>query len=79
MWPISTVLWERRAERLLATRSTIPVILNSFKTITSKKYGQTLWQRNYHDHIIRNENELQRIRQYIIDNPAKWQEDQYFI
>mgnify|MGYP001067715934 CR=1 FL=1 len=62
-----------------ATPTTIPVILNSFKTITSKKYGQTLWQRGYYEHIIRNEIELQRIRQYITENPAKWQEDMYFI
>jgi len=39
----------------------------------------TLWQRYYHEHIIRNENELQRIKQYITNNPAKWQEDKYFV
>jgi REP element-mobilizing transposase RayT len=31
-----------------------------------------VWQRNYHEHVIRNEQALQRIRQYIIDNPARW-------
>ncbi len=61
------------------TPTSLPVMINSFKTITSKNYGQTLWQRNYYEHIIRNEIELQRIRQYIINNPAKWQEDKYFI
>jgi len=34
------------------------------------------WQRNYYEHIIRNEDELSRIRQYIIDNPARWSEDE---
>ena len=34
-----------------------------------------LWQRNYYEHIIRDENELNRIRQYIIDNPEKWEMD----
>ena len=34
-----------------------------------------LWQRNYYEHIIRNQRELNAIRQYIIDNPAKWPED----
>ena len=33
------------------------------------------WQRNYHEHIIRNEDELNRIRQYIVDNPIKWELD----
>jgi hypothetical protein len=37
--------------------------------------GQKIWQRGFYDHIVRNENELYRIRQYIIDNPAKWQHD----
>ena len=33
------------------------------------------WQSRYYDHIIRNENSLNRIRQYIFENPAKWAED----
>ena len=39
---------------------------------------QPVWQRNYHDHIIRNEKSLQDIYRYIIGNPAKWAEDEYF-
>jgi REP element-mobilizing transposase RayT len=39
-------------------------------------FVKTLWQRNYYEHIIRNEDELNRIRQYIIDNPIKWSLDQ---
>jgi putative transposase len=38
--------------------------------------GMSVWQRNYYEHIIRNENELNRIRQYIIDNPFKWDIDE---
>ena len=34
-----------------------------------------LWQRNYYEHIIRNEDELNHFRQYIADNPANWQID----
>jgi len=34
-----------------------------------------LWQRNYWEHIIRNENEYHRISQYIINNPIKWEND----
>ncbi len=37
--------------------------------------GRKLWQRNYWEHIIRNENEYNRIAQYIIDNPKKWAMD----
>ena len=34
-----------------------------------------VWQRNYYEHIIRNEQELNRVRQYIVDNPAQWEWD----
>jgi REP element-mobilizing transposase RayT len=37
--------------------------------------GAPVWQRNYHEHIIRNEDSLNRIRQYILDNPARWSMD----
>jgi putative transposase len=53
-----------------------------FKSITTKRINQTLntsgqsiWQRNYYEHIIRDERELNKIRRYIINNPAKWTYD----
>jgi putative transposase len=36
------------------------------------------WQARYHDHVIRNQDEHERIRAYIRDNPAKWDEDRYY-
>ncbi len=36
-----------------------------------------LWQRNYYEHVIRDERDLERIRQYIADNPVRWHEDGY--
>ena len=38
-------------------------------------FDKRLWQRNYYEHIVRNENELNRIRRYIYDNPLKWDLD----
>lgn len=48
--------------------------MNSAKYINQKTLsaGTFLWQRNYYEHIIRNEAELNRIQKYIISNPAKW-------
>jgi len=37
-----------------------------------------LWQRNYHEHIIRNEQSYQTISNYIINNPTKWNEDKFY-
>ena len=34
-----------------------------------------LWQHNYYEHIVRNEDELDRIREYIQNNPAQWDTD----
>ena len=44
------------------------------------KYNKTnhFFQPNYHDHIIRNEWEYQRITHYILNNPSRWQEDSIF-
>ena len=39
---------------------------------------EKLWQRNYLEHIIRNDKSYQTIAEYIINNPAKWNDDRYF-
>jgi len=38
-----------------------------------------LWQRNYYEHIIRNDDDLNHIRAYIETNPARWQEDSLYL
>ena len=38
--------------------------------------GTPVWQRNYYEHVIRNEAELMAIREYILGNPACWDEDE---
>ncbi|NLL14030.1 MAG: hypothetical protein GX267_11550 [Fibrobacter sp.] len=38
-------------------------------------FSKKLWQRNYWEHIIRNEEELMRIQNYIKNNPSKWEND----
>ena len=57
-------------------------IVGAFKTVSTKRIniiqktpGSALWQRNYYEHIIRSEDELNHFRQYINDNPANWQTD----
>ena len=49
-----------------------------YSEIHDKKY-QTFWQRSFHEHIIRNADEYQRIWKYIDENPQKWAEDCYYI
>jgi len=65
-----------------STVNSIPTIIKLFKSTVTKQInelrgtpGKPVWQRNYFDRIIRDEDELNRIREYIIFNPAKWAED----
>jgi putative transposase len=60
-------------------------IVRQFKTFSAKRVNQInntagtrLWQRNYYEHIIRNENDLLQIREYINNNPYNWENDDYF-
>ncbi|MDQ1283848.1 MAG: REP-associated tyrosine transposase [Patescibacteria group bacterium] len=60
----------------------IPKIVGKFKMLSAREInislnrsGNPLWQRNYYDRIIRNESELNRIREYIQNNPADWERD----
>ena len=40
--------------------------------------GMVVWQRNYYEHIIRNDADLNRIRNYIVNNPLKWADDDLY-
>jgi REP element-mobilizing transposase RayT len=60
----------------------VGAIIGNFKSLTAqrlnnlrRKPGQPVWQRGYYDRIVRNERELNAIRQYIRDNPRRWAED----
>jgi hypothetical protein len=65
------------------TVGSIPTIMRAFKSACTKRIndmrdarGTPVWQRNYYEHVIRDEDDLSRIRQYILDNPARWAEDE---
>ncbi|MCL2408997.1 MAG: transposase [Oscillospiraceae bacterium] len=57
---------------------TISTVVNQMKGYVTKEIGFSLWQKLYHDHIIRDETEYQHIWQYIDENPENWTEDCYF-
>lgn len=44
-----------------------------------KQFEGSLWQGRYHDHIIRTEVDLNRIRDYVVNNPARWREDTFCV
>lgn len=73
------------------TGSPLRKIIQWFKTMTTNEYIRRvkrdgwkpfdgkLWQRNYYEHIIRNEKELNQIREYILHNPLKWELDKEYV
>jgi REP element-mobilizing transposase RayT len=63
----------------------LAIVVRSFKSAASRQINllrQTpatpVWQRNDYEHAVRNEDDVNRIRQYIVDNPARWSEDEYY-
>ena len=61
------------------TNSVIPAFVSTLKRLCNKKAGCNIFQRSYHDHIIRDEADYLIIWNYIDTNPAKWQEDCFYI
>ena len=69
----------------------LPEIVEWFKTMTTNEFirkvksglyppfDRRIWQRDYFEHIIRDEADYQRIWKYIDDNPARWEEDRYYM
>lgn len=60
----------------------LSAIVGAVKSVTSRRVnalrqtpGLSVWQRNYHEHIIRNESDCADIRRYIAANPAQWSQD----
>jgi REP element-mobilizing transposase RayT len=53
-------------------------IIQQFKGSVSKKASFSLWQRSFHDHILRTEDEYAEVWQYIDANPLQWETDTYF-
>jgi len=61
------------------TKAVIPRIVHGMKSVVTKQIGYSIWQRSYHERIIRNPKEYRIKWQYIENNPAKWAEDDCFI
>ena len=57
-------------------------LIGAFKTVTTKQINlaqgtpaQLLWQRNYYEHVIRNDAEWDQVHAYIVNNPSQWASD----
>ena len=71
----------------VAPTLSLPDVVHRLKSLTTARYRREiresgwqpfagrLWQRNYYEHVIRDEDDLNRIRQYIAENPLRWDHD----
>lgn len=63
-------------------KGSLPTIIRSFKSATTRRINKhdwrnriSIWQRNYYEHIILNDDSLNRIRRYIQEDPIQWSTD----
>jgi REP element-mobilizing transposase RayT len=63
-------------------RHGLPEIVRALKTFSARRIneirrtpGASVWQRNYYEHVVRNDDELLCIREYILNNPMRWDND----
>ena len=82
---LEPVLMKRAGLEPAPTCHGLSEFVRQFKTFSAKRInkinktpGIHLWQRNYYEHIIRDENDLNRIREYIANNSLKWEDDKYY-
>jgi len=83
--------FNKHAEQGEHTGSPLRRVIQWFKTMTTNEYinnakqndwrsfSGKLWQRNYYEHVIRSESDLNKIREYIVNNPLHWTTDENYI
>ena len=72
----------RRHSVISPRPGTLPVLVRTYKAAVTTQcrragFSDFAWQRNYYEHIIRDDDDLIRVRQYILDNPLQWELDEY--
>lgn len=60
------------------THGAIPQFVSTLKRFCNKEFGMNIFQRSYHDHIIRNQEDYNRKYEYIEKNPLEWKLDEYY-
>ena len=72
----NTLLNKSKAMR---NKQSMSKVVQQFKGAVTKEIHQSVWQKSFHDRIIRNEKEYSKIYEYIDNNPLKWEEDCFYI
>lgn len=77
-----TIIKNQQMANISPQSGTVSAIIRGYKSAITKHANrlgiENGWQPRFHDHIIRNEIEYQRIHNYIVNNPVKWEKDTLF-
>ena len=61
------------------TMAVVPRFVSAFKRLTNKEIGKDIFQRSYHDHVIRDKMDYLKIWEYIDNNPKQWELDCFYV
>jgi len=61
------------------TNALIPHFISTFKRFCNREIGENVFQRSYHDHVIRNQQDYLKIWEYIDNNPKQWELDCFYV
>jgi len=64
--------------RIISSPTSILTAVGQMKRYVSKKVGESIWQRSFHDHVIRDKTDYETISKYVYENPIKWQYDCFY-
>ena len=75
---IHLIIFLHGTMRASSPTNNIENIIRSFKIMVAKKIGKSIWQRSFHDHIIRGEKDYQKIWEYKDTNVIRWKKDCFY-
>ncbi len=68
-----------KPDRNCRANETVPHVVGTLKRFVNREISESVFQRGYHDHVIRGETDYQKIWAYIDDNPRRWKDDCFFV
>ena len=76
--PTPTVAGDGSSGTKSPANARLPMFVSTWKRFSNQRCGSELWQRSFHEHVIRGAEDYAMIWDYIEKNPAKWAEDRYY-
>ncbi|MBO5215862.1 MAG: transposase [Clostridia bacterium] len=76
---VHLVLFFDRENGQMISAPTLSTVIGQMKRVISKEIGYDVWQRSFHDHVIRDIYDYEEISKYVYENPSKWIYDKLYV